>query len=92
MKPFFLPLRGVHFDAIASGAKRIEWRSVSPRYRGIVAGRELLLSRGYSGARLLCVVSRVRTCNAKRAPAAARAIYPAAMRLQAIHLREVRSV
>lgn len=50
----FVPLRGVWFDAIACGEKTDEWRRVGPRFNFETCrpGREIILSRGYSGARL----------------------------------------
>ncbi len=58
MKPLFIPLRGVEFDAFANGRKRVEYRRYGRQFteRQAYPGRSVTLSRGYSGARLYGVV------------------------------------
>lgn len=61
-RPLFIPLRTVWFDAYASGGKFEEWRRPGPRWNATVCmiGRPVLLSRGYSGARLRAVIDATR--------------------------------
>jgi len=49
LKPLFIPLRAVHYDAFASGDKREELRPYGPRWneKTCHVGREVILSRGY---------------------------------------------
>ena len=53
-KPLFVPLRREHFEAFASGRKRVETRRYSARWneRSCRIGRPVVLSLGYAGARL----------------------------------------
>lgn len=86
--PMFIPLRREWFRAFERGEKRIEWRAYGPRWNRQSAhrGRPVVLSLGYSGARLRGVVVRSRRVRADRAPGAARAIFPNARYLCAIHI------
>lgn len=86
-RPMFLPLRTQWFAAFRDGSKRVEWRAYGPRWNRQTAfrGRAVTLSLGYSGARLVGTVLRTRRVRAEDAPAAARAIYPTARYLCAIH-------
>lgn len=49
MKPLFIPLMSVHFDAFKGGTKTQEFRPLGPRWnlRTCPIGREAVLSRGY---------------------------------------------
>lgn len=60
-RPLFIPLRGIWFDAFARGEKFDEWRKLGPRWRveHCPPGRPVILSRGYSGARLAARILRV---------------------------------
>lgn len=53
-KPLFIPLLGRWFDAFAAGEKHDEWRRLGQRWHLALCpvGRPVILSRGYSGARL----------------------------------------
>ena len=53
-KPLWLPLRRGWFEAFARGEKRHEVRRYNARWneRSCAIGRAVLLSLGYSGARL----------------------------------------
>jgi hypothetical protein len=88
MRPLFVVLRRQWYEAFRDGGKRIEWRVYGPRWNRQTAyrGRPVTLSLGYSGARLRGVVVRARRVRADLAPAAARAIYPNARYLCAIHV------
>src|SRR4051812_15141940 len=87
-RPLFVPLKRQWFDAFQNGSKRVEWRAYGPRWnrRSAHRGRRVVLSLGYSGARLTGTVVRTRCVRADDAPAAARAIYPHAKYLCAIHV------
>ena len=54
MKPLFIPLRREYFDAFKRREKRVEVRCYGPRWneRLCPVGRRVILSCGYSGARL----------------------------------------
>lgn len=88
IRPLFIPLRRQWFEAFASGHKRVEWRAYGTRWNLQTAfrGRLVTLSLGYSGARLAGTVLRTRRVRAVDAPASARAIYPFATYLCAIHV------
>jgi hypothetical protein len=49
MKPLFIPLKAIYFDAFASGEKSQEFRKYGARWneRTCPVGRRLVLSRGY---------------------------------------------
>lgn len=87
-RPLFIPLRSEWFQAFRDGRKRVEWRAWGPRWNRDVAhrGRPVVLSHGYSGARIRGTVVRTRRVPAHRAPAGARSIYPGARFLCAIHV------
>jgi hypothetical protein len=55
MKPLFIPLRREWFDAFAAGIKTEEWRRHDARWneRTCAIGQEVILSLGYTRARLL---------------------------------------
>jgi hypothetical protein len=61
-RPLFIPLRACWFDAFACGEKTEEWRRHGPRWNANVCrvGRPVVLSRGYSGARLHAVIEATR--------------------------------
>jgi len=54
MKPLFFALKTVWFRAFESGTKTIEYRRYGARWheRSCAIGRAVVLSHGYSGARL----------------------------------------
>jgi hypothetical protein len=54
MKPLFIPLNTLHFDAFAAGIKTVEYRRYGRQWteRHCYVGREVILSKGYSGARM----------------------------------------
>lgn len=58
-KPLFVPLKTEHFLAFADGGKSVEYRRHGPRWneKNCRVGRDVVLSHGYSGARLLGTVS-----------------------------------
>lgn len=74
MKPLFIPLRREWFEAFAAGTKRHEWRRHDNRWnaRTCVVGRPVILSLGYSGARL---TGRVTSFNVRPATGPAALIY-----------------
>jgi hypothetical protein len=86
--PMFIPLRRQWFEAFRDGSKRNEWRAYGPRWnrQKCHRGRRVILSLGYSGARLRGSVVKTRCVRADLAPAGARAIYPSARYLCAIHV------
>jgi hypothetical protein len=86
MKALFIPLAGHWFDALACGAKSVEYRRAGPRWnaRTCAVGRRVVLSRGYSGARLTGVVTHYHEVPCFKA---ALAIYPDAPVLAAIGIR-----
>ena len=49
MKPLFVPLKTVYFDAFANGSKTDELRRYGPRWNEETCkpGREVILSKGY---------------------------------------------
>ncbi len=55
MKPLFIPLKAVYFDAFKAGAKRIEYRPYGPRWneKTCAIGRAVTLSRGYGNQQRL---------------------------------------
>lgn len=74
MAPLFIPLRGVWFDAFARHEKTKEWRRYGPRWneKVCVIGRAVVLSRGYSGAR---IKGRIVGFTKRRAKGAVALIY-----------------
>lgn len=53
-RPLFIPLRAEYFAQFAQGEKEVEYRAYGPRWneRTCELGRPVVLSLGYSGARL----------------------------------------
>lgn len=88
-RPLFVPLRTEWFEAFRVGRKSVEWRVYGPRWnhRVVRPGRAVVLSHGYSGARLYGRVVHARRVAADRAPNAARRIYPGVSYFCAIHVR-----
>lgn len=86
--PMFVPLMTRWFHAFATGRKRIEWRPYGPRWNHAVAvpGRPVVLSHGYSGARLFATIVRTRRVSRDRAPISARELFPTTQTFCAIHL------
>lgn len=68
MKPLFIALRREWFDAFARGEKTAEWRRYGRQWNEAQCppGRPVILSLGYSGARL---TGRVTGFSVKPAPA-----------------------
>jgi hypothetical protein len=85
-KALFIPLTGQWFDAFASGQKTVEYRRAGPRWnaRTCVIGRRVVLSHGYSGARLTGVITSYAEVPCVKV---ALAIYPDAPTLAAIGIR-----
>lgn len=77
MKPLFVPLKTEYFLAFQRGEKRTEYRPYGPRYneRTCFVGRKVILSHGYSGARIEGRIRRVRIMAARRVQVI-RAVYP----------------
>ena len=67
-RPLFVPLKTRYFRAFESGVKTIEYRKAGPRWNEATCtvGRSVVLSHGYSGARLYARVASV-----QRVPASA---------------------
>jgi hypothetical protein len=89
----FVPLRGEWFDAIARGDKTDEWRRLGVRFNldTCSVGRELILSRGYSGARLRVRVVEVSERMSQESPAAS-GIYGPDVRCVVMRLGHIQSV
>lgn len=70
MNALFVPLQGRWFDAFASGAATTEYRLYGARWneRTCTPGRDVVLSRGYSGARLRACIVGFRTIPLYAAP------------------------
>jgi hypothetical protein len=87
-KPVFVPLKREWFEAFARGEKRIEWRAYGARWNcdAIAAGRAIVLSLGYSGARLHGLVVDVERVARADAPDAARQLFPNVEHFCAIHV------
>ena len=66
-KPLFVPLKTEWLDAFASGQKTSEWRAHGPRWNAGTCwpGRAVILSHGYSGARLHARIAKVRYRTAR---------------------------
>lgn len=62
LRPLFIPLLGLWFDAFERGDKQCEWRRFGPRWHfdSCWVGRAAVLSRGYSGRRLAGRIRSVR--------------------------------
>lgn len=90
-KPLFIPLRTEYFRQFESGEKTTEYRAYGPRWNEDTCriGRLATISHGYSGARLARQVIGFAMIPWHEASAAARKIYPHALFIAAIHLREV---
>lgn len=88
-KPLFIPLRTQWFREFEAGTKDTEYRAYGPRWNEQTCrvGRSATLSHGYSGARLVRIVTAFYTIPNKDAPDAARLIYPKANFIAAIELR-----
>lgn len=77
MKPLFVPLMTKYWDAFANGTKRTEYRLLRGPWNchAVTVGRPVVLSKGYSGARLHGVVTRVRCMTVGDVPGM-RDVYP----------------
>jgi len=89
-KPLFIPLRTEWFREFEAGTKDTEYRAYGQRWneRTCRVGRKATLSHGYSGKRLYRSVAGFQILARADAPAAARAIYPNAAHIAAIHMPE----
>ena len=87
-KPLFIPLRTQWFREFEAGTKDTEYRAYGPRWneRTCRVGRRATVSHGYSGKRLERVVAAFEALSWADAPESARAIYPDAAFIAAIHL------
>lgn len=58
IKPLFVPLKSKYFDAFGNGTKRYEYRPYGKRWNAdtLLIGRKVILSRGYSGDRILAEI------------------------------------
>ena len=76
MKPLFIPLKRIYFEAFARREKSVEVRRYGPRWNERVCspGRKVILSCGYSGARLMGTIRFFKRGN--HVTQAARDIYP----------------
>ena len=76
MKPLYIPLRRIYFEAFERREKRVEVRRYGPRWneRTCPPGRGVILSCGYSGARLEGSIRFFRRSD--HVTQAARDIYP----------------
>lgn len=70
MKPLFIPLLTVWFAEFKAGRKTIEYRAYGPRWneRTCNVGREAVLSKGYSGDRIVGSVRSFRRIPLDSAP------------------------
>lgn len=86
-KPLFVPLKAEWFDRFADGTKDTEYRKYGPGWneRTVYAGRPVILSKGYSGARLDAVVVSFELVKARDVPRATE-LYPPQTTLIAIKL------
>jgi hypothetical protein len=77
-KPIFVPLLSKHWVDFRDRRKSIEWRAWGARWNDlkIIPGRTIILSKGYTRARLHGVVINVQRVSRLLAPDAAREIYP----------------
>lgn len=87
-KPLFIPLRTQWFREFEAGTKDTEYRAYGPRWNEGTCrvGRDAVISHGYSGARLQRRVAGFAKMSRDQAPESARAIYPDAAFIAAIHL------
>ena len=87
-KPLFIPLRTQWFREFEAGTKDTEYRAYGPRWNENTCrvGRKATISHGYSGKRLERVVAGFEMMSWSHAPVAAKAIYPDAEFIAAIHL------
>jgi hypothetical protein len=90
-RPLFIPLAGEWFDAFERGQKFDEWRRFGGRWslKQCRIGREVVLSRGYSGRRLSAVIRSVRTCPAEAGGSATVALFGAETVCIAITLHRI---
>jgi hypothetical protein len=87
-KPLFIPLRTEWFRQFEAGTKDTEYRAYGPRWneRTCRVGRKATVSHGYSGKRLERTVASFQALSWADAPEVARAIFPDAAFIAAIHL------
>jgi hypothetical protein len=93
MKPLFVPLMTRYFREFESGQKRVEYRRYGLRWneRTCVPGRPVVLSHGYSGARINARVASFSVLQARDAPDGQATYGPdallAAIQLEPVELR-----
>ncbi len=78
MKPLYIPLRRVYFEAFRLRRKRVEVRRYGPRWneRVCTVGRRVILSCGYSGPRMFGTIRSFHRKSARSVSKSAREIYP----------------
>lgn len=87
-KPLFIPLRTWWFRQFQRTIKDTEYRAYGPRWNENTCrvGRRVMLSHGYSGARMEGFVGEFRKMRIEDTPPAAREIYPNAQYIAAIKI------
>jgi hypothetical protein len=85
-RPLFVPLKREWFEAFREGTKTVEYRLHGPRWneRTCVTGRAVVLSLGYSGARLTARIQQFRVIANPGID-----FFPAEAMLAAIHLEDI---
>lgn len=88
MKPLFVPLKAEYFRAFERGEKTTEYRAYGPRWneKTCIAGRDVLLSHGYSGKRIRAKIDHMTIIPASEIGSV---IYSPDTRLAAIKLVEI---
>ncbi|NBS71569.1 hypothetical protein EBT31_22055, partial [bacterium] len=68
--PLFVPLMAIYWFKFADGSKRTEYRLLRGGWNRstVWTGRRVIFSKGYNGARLRGVITRVRTCAVRDVP------------------------
>jgi hypothetical protein len=82
-RPLFVPLYGEHFDNFARGTKTAEYRQYGARWNEQTCrvGRRVVLSRGYSGPRLIAKIVAVHLVPARDIPKDVRGLFPVGAKL-----------
>ncbi len=85
-RPLFIPLKRQWFEAFSDGSKTVEYRRYGPRWneRTCTPGRPVVLSLGYSGAR---ITARIKKLVVIENPGID--FFPAKAILAAIHLKDI---
>ncbi len=86
-RPLFVPLKRQWFEAYRDGTKTVEYRLYGPRWneRSCTPGRPVILSLGYSGARIKARIKRFRVVTNPGID-----LYPQDAQIAAIHLCDIR--